>query len=361
MKIVFCGGGTSGHVTPALALIEELRKTKGDHSIVFIGRTDGPENKAIIRENVELRTIEIKGLRHKLSFENFGIIIKALKANQDAKKLLLDLQPDIVIGTGGYVCWPVLRAARSLKTKTVIHESNAFPGMVTRMLAKKCDLVLLGMKIAEKYIKSKNTKYVGNPVSSSFFDADKSILRRQLGIKENDIFIVSFGGSLGAEILNKIMVQIIKTNNSKNIVFLHATGIREYERYKKESPAFERSKIVPFIDNMKDVLPAADIAITRSGAMTVSELAAAGTPAILIPSPNVSANHQLKNALAFEEAGAAVIIEEKNLTKERVLSEITALINDKRKLSKMAFDARKMANKKCKTEIIRIIEKTVDN
>ena len=138
--------------------------------------------------------------------------------------------------------------------------------------------------------------------------------------------------------------------------------ITAYEQgYKKERPAFERSKIVPFIDNMKDVLPAADIAITRSGAMTVSELAAAGTPAILIPSPNVSANHQLKNALAFEEAGAAVIIEEKDLTKERVLSEITALISDKRKLSKMAFNARKMANKKCKTEIIRIIEKAVDN
>ncbi len=332
MRVLFCGGGTAGHVMPALAISKILKKGISDVECAFVGRSGGPENRSILREGERLYTVDIHGFRRSLSPKNLIVLIKLIKSMKVAKGIIRDFRPDIIIGTGGYVSYPILRMGQRMKIKTVLHESNVYPGLVTKILARRCEKVLLSSAESIGYLKAESkTEVVGNPVRDGFRLISRDEARRKMGIGKKDFFIVSFGGSLGAAIINDRIADLMSAFSlyTLNVQHLHSVGASNYEDMKKRYPRLcqkaGKCKIVAYIDDMPTALAAADLAITRSGAMTLTELAAVGVASILIPSPNVTANHQYINAKHLSDAGAAIVIEEKDLTTENLLKTVREL------------------------------------
>ena len=334
MKIILTGGGTAGHVNPAIAVAEEMLVNDPSTEILFIGREGGAENNAVKKAKIELTTLKIQGLKRKITIENLKSVYYAIRAYQKTKKIIKDFHPDVILGTGGYVCWPVLRAGQNLGIPTLIHESNAIPGLTTRLLSKRCNKVLLNNSNAKKYLsKEIDTLEVGNPLRREFKKVNRAEARKYLALSEDEIFILSFGGSIGAKRLNEVVIHVMEEYSvpTKNVRHVHAVGKRYFEsiRDSKLVNGFAGCKIVDYIDNMPTMLAAADIVIARAGAMTISEIATVGVASILIPSPNVSDNHQLINANILKEADATILIEEKNLTEESLKSAIKSLKTNK--------------------------------
>ena len=362
MKIILCGGGTAGHVTPALAIAEELTARYKNCEILFIGREAGDENLLVKNAGYKIKTIPIKGIKRKLTLENIKNAMLAIKAVREARSILEDFKPDAVIGTGGYVCWPVIKAAQQLTIPTAIHESNTVPGLVSRLLAKKCDRVMLNYKDTAQYFKHKdNLCVVGNPLREKFLSLGKSDARRCLNIDKEAIYILSFGGSGGSETLNDTVDKLIKNYSSSNdkITHLHACGKKYFDRY-KEDQSYKNCKICAYIDDMPTHLKAADIVICRCGAMTLSEVAASAAAAILIPSPNVTDNHQYKNGKYYADRNAAVLIEESDLSYEKLKCVTESLVRDKKRrtdLSQRIFNLSSTgARRKIVCEIDRIVQ-----
>jgi len=345
MRLLLCGGGTAGHINPAIAVAEELKNQDKDAEILFIGREGGRENELVEKAGFKIRTVSVEGIRRSLSTDNLRRIIKAIKAREEAAKIIKGFRPDVILGTGGYVCWPVITAGSKLNIPTVVHESNITPGMTTKLLSAKCDLLLLNHEKTQEYLSKKsNTKVVGNPLRQDFGRITRGEARRKMGIAKDEIFILSFGGSIGAKRLNEVLLDVMESHSSKvkNVRHLHATGKRYYHPEEKKyiEKAFCGCRIVPFISNMPTALQAADIVICRCGAMTLSELSAVGVASILIPSPNVSDNHQYKNGFYLSERGAADMIEEKNLTADTIIERLLFLENDENERKNRAKNIR---------------------
>ena len=333
MKLLLCGGGTAGHVNPAIAVAEELKKRDKDAEILFIGRDGGKENELITRAGFKLKTIKIEGLRRSFTTDNIRRIITALKARSAAEKIIKSFNPDVILGTGGYVCWPVISAGKALGIPTAVHESNITPGMTTKLVSGKCDLILINHEKTKDYLGSKvRCVTVGNPLRQDFGRISRGEARKKMGLSNDEIFIVSFGGSIGAKQLNEVITEVMDEHSTKikSIRHLHASGKRYYSEAEKKyiDKTYLGCRIVPYIDNMPTVLKAADIVICRCGAVTLSEISAVGVASILIPSPNVSGNHQFKNARHLADGEAAVLIEEKNLSKETLINQLFELEND---------------------------------
>lgn len=334
MRLLLCGGGTAGHITPAIAIAEELKKSHPDAQILFVGREGGKENEHVIKSGFKQKTLRVYGLKRSFSLENLNRVKNAIKAKGEAEKIIKDFGPDVVLGTGGYVCWPVITAARKMNIPTAMHESNVSPGLTTKLLSGKCDRILLNHDETKKMLRSSvRTVTVGNPIRADFNKISPKAARARMGITDEEILIVSFGGSIGAEKINEVILEVIKEHSSKapGVKHIHATGRAYYERVKKEigKTSFIGCKILPYIDDMPSTLLAADIVICRCGAMTLSEISEAGVAAILIPSPNVTNNHQYKNATLFSRHSAGIVIEEKSLSKERLIEELKRLEIDK--------------------------------
>ena len=335
LRILFCGGGTAGHVTPALAIAESILEKRPDAEIMFVGREGGEENKMIERRAFALKTINIHGFTRKFNFDNVRNLLTVAEALKKSKAIIKDFSPDVVVGTGGYVSWPVVKSAQKLNIPTVIHESNACPGLVTKLLARKCQRVLLNLRGTEKeFRKQGNLKIVGNPVREEFLSLSKSEARRRLGISNKEFLIVSFGGSGGARIMNDSAIALMRSHsaNNKNIRHIHGCGNKYQKELKNEFSEFFRGKngciIKAYIDDMPTVIRAADVVISRCGAMTLAELSAVGVASILVPSPNVTNNHQYKNAKHISDSGAAILIEEENLSERALLDAVRRLEND---------------------------------
>lgn len=334
MKIVFCGGGTGGHITPMLAMADILRQSDKNAEFFFIGRRGGKENDAIRRAGFTPYEIEISGLRRSASPSNVRAAFEALSARREARRILSDVSPDAVIGTGGYVSWPVLSAAKSLGIKRAIHESNAVPGLVTRICCRSVDTVMLGYAEARSHLPKCNAIVTGNPVRGAVGRISRTRARAALGIPKSKTVVLSFGGSLGAEVLNSVISEVIQLDGGKSgITFIHATGRREYEKY--SSCSEKQAIILPYIEDMPIYLAAADIAVCRCGALTIAELGAAEVASILIPSPNVTANHQYENARPLAQCGAAVMITEELLSPKGLYREILRLSKSVEQREKM--------------------------
>lgn len=341
MRIILCGGGTAGHVNPAIAVAEEIKKQFPEAEILFVGREGGKENDLVTKAGIKLKTLKIQGLKRSISLENIKRVYTALQARSSAIKLIQRIRPDVILGTGGYVTWPLISAGCSLGIPTAIHESNIIPGITTRLLSKKCSIVFLNREDTKKHLSSKaNTIVVGNPLRDDFSKITKEQSRLKLGIGRDEVLIVSFGGSIGADKLNHVILEVMEKHSSREnkIKHIHATGQRYYSNLseKEKNLGKNKCKVLPYIHNMPTILRAADIAICRSGAITISELCAAGATPILIPSPNVTDNHQLKNALYLSEKGGAFIIEEKNLSADALINLLIDTENDKNGRKKRA-------------------------
>lgn len=349
MKVLLCGGGTAGHVSPAIAIADALKKKDSNTEFLFVGREGGEENGATLKNNYPLKTIRIYGIERKLNIENLKRVHTAIKSLSVAKRILSEFSPDIVIGTGGYVCWPIIRTANRMGIPTLIHESNATAGLVTRLLSKKCDRVLLGFESAKKDLKRvNNAVVVGNPVREGFYTLDKRRARKKLGISDSSLVISSFGGSGGSRELNRAIISLMKSYSSKekNVYHIHSCGKKYYADVSNSVPELVKGRrgciIKPYIEDMEAVLFASDIVITRCGAITLSELCAVGVTPIMIPSPNVSGNHQYKNAKQLKNLGIGILIEEKNLSERTLLDAVRFLCENPEKCRKMKEKFKKL-------------------
>ena len=351
MKILFAGGGTAGHINPALAIAGYIKEKHPDAQISYIGTAEKLEAKLVPQKGYDFNTIKVAGFSRSLSpkgiIHNIGAVKLAITSSNDSKKFIKKIKPDIVIGTGGYVSGPVLRAAQKLGVKTAIHEQNAFPGVTTKMLAPKADAIMLAMPEAQKYLKlNKEPVITGNPIRSELLRITREEARKKLGIGDLPL-ILSFGGSLGARRINESVSELIKWHNgSEKFYHIHATGKVGYDNMiesLKDIKLSDKITVREYIDDMDVCMAAADLVICRAGAITLGELQALGKPSILIPSPYVAENHQFHNAMTLKKDGAAEIIEEKDLTGEKLIETVEALIKNKQMLKSMSDAAVKNA------------------
>lgn len=347
MKILVSGGGTAGHINPAIAIAKRL-KNQYNAEILFVGRQGGMEDDLVQKEGFDIKYIEVLGLIRKLTFKNFEVLAKYVTAIKNAKKIIKEFKPDVVVGTGGYVCAPVLYAAHGLKIPTVVHEQNVFPGMTVKMAAGYVDCVATAFDDMNKYVSEKVREkcvLTGNPLRENLFDLSYSDAREKLGIGD-ETFIVTVGGSLGARTINNALVDIVNNIDAENVKILGGTGERFYDEVMgalNKEKLGKNIEVVPYIYNMNEVLLAADLIVSRSGAVTVSELCALGRPAILIPSPNVTHNHQEYNANSVASRGGAIMIPERDLDKVSVSETVNELLKNRQKLDEMSQKAKAMA------------------
>lgn len=372
MKVLIAGGGTAGHVNPAIAIAEIIDKKLPGSEIAFVGRPIGIENDLFGATGRKMYHIKASGFYRSLSPKNFVSLYRMIASPIKAKRIIREFAPDVVIGTGGYVCYPLVKAAVALGVPTLLHESNAVPGLAVKMLAQKVSSVLLNFEeSAARLEEGVHHEVVGNPTRSGFSTLDRESTRRALGIADDEKLIVSFGGSLGAARVNEACAQLMKEVSlpDKKIRHIHATGKREYDTYSAFRNQISllssgRCTIQAYINNMPELLSAADLVISRSGAMTLTELAASACPAILIPSPNVTDNHQYKNAKVLADAGAALLLEESSLGGSALSDAARRLLNDSHARGELsrrisAF-ARKDANDLVFDAIMRIASTTKD-
>lgn len=366
MKIILAGGGTAGHINPAIAIAQGVRKRYPSAEMLFIGRAGGNENEAIKKLGYEVKELNVRGIERRLTARNIKSVILALSAEREAANIIKNFKPDAVVGTGGYVCWPVLHAAKRLKIPTLIHESNLYPGLVTKLCAKSCSEVLLNHEGTREYLNgAKNIKVIGNPLRADFGSITRAEARKKLSVADDEILIVSFGGSGGAAKMNDVLLSFIESHsmNINKVRHIHATGKKYFSKYSKiKQSAKERGCIIaPYIEDMPTVLRAADIVVCRCGAVTLSEIALVGTAAILIPSPNVTGNHQYKNGKYLEDMGAAILLSENELTVKTLTEKIVYLENNPQERQRLSRRISAFANPKSTDaaidEIIKQIKK----
>lgn len=370
MNVLLTGGGTAGHITPALAIADTLKANNKDVNIAFVGTPKGMENRLVGKEGYRMYHIAVKSFKRSLAPSNLVSAYLAFASPIKAKKIIREFHPDVVVGTGGYVCWPILVAASRMGIPTVVHEANAYPGMATKRLSPYVDRILLNYADAAKYLKyPKKTVYTGNPLRASVGSVSREDARRAMSVDEKYRFVVlSYGGSLGSLAINENMIEYLHQNAEKHpdVLFIHACGKTYSEEMFAKFSAYGLDKtanvrMYDYIYDMPVKMAAADLVICRAGAMTVSEIALSRKNAIFIPSPNVTENHQYKNAEALSKAGAAVLLPEDELTPQRLAYEIDSILCDdaKRLSMKKAVGtfANENANKAVYDEIMKVMKK----
>lgn len=351
MKILFAAGGTAGHINPAVSVAKYIKERYPECEIRFVGTKEGLESKLVPREGFPIDYIDARGFLRKLSLYNLGSLRRMFTSPKEAARILKAFGPDVVLGTGGYVAWPVLLSANRAGIPCALHEPNAFPGAAVRALQKRADVILLSFDESRKHLKKAGkTVLVGNPVKEDLIFAKKSEARKKLGFDDRPV-LLSFGGSLGSKKLNlDILDFMAETKEDDRFYHVHATGDRGYlwfpDKMREKGLVLRdagRVRVVPYLFNMPEMMAASDLVICRSGAGTLSELACQGKPAILIPSPNVTDNHQEKNALAYGKSGGAVVLTENKIRPGKLRELVFSILFDPKRLQEMAEGARSNA------------------
>ena len=353
MRVVIAAAGTGGHINPGIAIANKIKSMEKDSEIIFVGTSRGLEVDLVPRAGYALKTLRAYGIERKLTLQNIKNLYYTIKSIKEAKKLMQEFKPDVVIGTGGYICMPVIIAANQMKIPTLLHESNAFPGVSVKLLSKRVNTVLLGFEDAkERLPKAKRIVVTGNPTKikkQAFSNAQKSQFIQQMGLSQGKPIVLVFGGSQGAESINKSFTHIIEKQKNKEYQIMWAAGPAQYEMIKQKLQEahinikqIENVKIVPYIYNMEEVISAVDLVVCRSGAMTITEIAIAGKPAIFIPFPYATENHQEYNAKVLEKVGAAKIILDKDLNEELLHHTIEKIILNPSQLETMSKNTSKV-------------------
>ena len=368
MKVIIAAAGTGGHINPGIAIANKIKQKEPNSKIIFIGTNRGLENDLVPRAGFELKTIEAYGLRKELSIKNIKGIFKTLLSIKDAKKIIDEFKPDIVIGTGGYICGPVFYVATSRKIPTMLHESNAYPGKAVKMFSKKVDAVLVGFEDAKSKLEGcKNVVVTGTPTKIRKIDITKQRRKEileEIGIKNDLPIVLIYGGSQGAQRINEAVVDLIKQKKNDNYQIIWATGTKQFdivkENFEKENiyiNNIKNVKVMPYIYNMEELMNISDLMVCRSGAMTITEVSIVGKPAIFIPLPSMSANRQEDNALVLKKIGAAKMILNNEVNGINLSEEINEIIHDKLELEEMGKMAETIAPSNVEDKIYAEIEK----
>ena len=348
MKFILTCGGTAGHINPALAVAGRLRELMPDCEILFIGAEGKMEMELVPREGYKIEPLKITNISRGHSLEaivhNLDTLKNVAVSTREAKRIMRDFKPDVVIGTGGYVCYPVLMAASELKIPTAVHESNAVPGLTTKLLAEHVDKVMVGFEESRgAYHHPEKVEVTGTPVRGEFAAYSKALAKRELGLDPDEPLVVSVWGSLGAAHMNKIMGELITMmDDSRPFRLIHSVGTRYFEDFmttlQQRAPDFARfgTDVRKYIYDMPRVMAAADLILCRAGASTLSELAYMGKPVIIVPSPNVTNNHQEKNARVLEKAGGAKVFLEGEFDAPALMDTVRGLLGDGAQLEAMS-------------------------
>lgn len=348
MKVMLTGGGTGGHIYPAIAIADKIKQRQPSADILFVGTERGLESQIVPKNGYPIRYIPARGFDRRRPLKNLKTLRDWIIGSQAALQLINEFRPDMVIGTGGYVSAPLVRAAQRKGIPTYIHEQNAAPGLTNRLLASQVTKLFLAYDdavAAFSKIPPERIIVTGNPVRQEFVNASASVARTKVGLTTDDFMVLCFGGSRGALRINTVMTKavagLLKAPEFR-LVFI--TG-REYHsdvrRELKETGALtDRVELLPYSERMHEYLPAADLVISRAGAITVAEITACGKAAVLIPSPNVTGNHQYFNAKALADRGAAVLLSERELSEELLTEIILRLMRDRPALNQMAEASR---------------------
>ena len=370
MRVLLAGGGTGGHINPALAIADIIKTKYPDSEFLFAGTPNGMEAKLVPQAGYKLETIKIAGFQRKISLENIKRNAKAVAylvtSGKRASEIVKGFKPDIAIGTGGYVAGPIIRKAARLGIPSAIHEQNAFPGVTNKLLSKEVDHVMLTVIEALDYMDKDKFEYTvtGLPVRSDILNITKSEARKKLGF-DDSMCILSFGGSLGAGCINETMAETViwHTKEGLKINHIHGYGGMGKDSFPKAMSdagiplKSNRLRITEYINDMDVCLAAADLVICRAGASTLAELEAAGKASILIPSPIVAGNHQFHNANVLGKAGAAVVIEQKDVTSDKIINHIKELYKNPDKLSVMSQNAARLAVRDTPERILGVVDK----
>lgn len=362
MRVLFAGGGTGGHINPAISIADFIKSKEDNFEALFVGTKKGLETKLVPAAGYDIKYIDIMGFDRKHLLKNVKVVKKLLQTRHDCKKIIKEFKPDYVVCTGGYVSGPVAMAAHALKIPALIHEQNVYPGLTVKGSEKYVSCIAVSFEETLNHLDKGKCIVTGNPVRSEILNSNKDKARETLGIGDEP-FVLIFGGSLGAGKINDAVVKMLKKTAEENkFRLLFGTGDRNFEAIQKQIEELGidlnyNIKVVPYINNMHEVMAAADVVVCRSGAITLSELAVLGKPSVLIPSPNVVRNHQEQNARELERGGAAKVLTEDVLSENTLYDTILEMISDKQALNIMSDNAKKFAKRDALEKLYQIIKK----
>lgn len=362
MRVVLAGGGTGGHIYPALAIGQGILKKWPGSEIIFIGTSHGLENTIVPETGLELKIISAQGLDRSSMIKALGSALKVPIGFWQARNIIKEFRPDIIIGTGGYVSYPTVMAGSVMGFKTVIHEQNALPGLANRALAKRADYVLLTFREAEEELQAENMKVTGIPVRPEISLADRGEAYRFFALAEDKFTILAVGGSRGAASINRAMAGLVNKYQNTEVQIIWITGEQHYQNINdgfSEKGIPNNVRIYPFLFEMAQALAAADLAICRAGAATIAELAVRGVPAVLVPYPYAAENHQEKNARSLEKKGAALTVIDEFLDSTSLYAKIEELRNNKFRLLRMAQIMKEEGHPRALEDILMIVEEVV--
>lgn len=364
MRVLITGGGTGGHIYPALAIAKGIKEQVPEAHILYVGTSKGMEADIVPREGFTFRTVTVEGLTRKFTFRTLGTVLKTCKGCYEAYKILREFRPTIVIGTGGYVCGPVVMVAAFLKIPTLIHEQNAYPGITNKLLARIVDKVMVTFPESKKYFSPKaNIRVTGLPVRPEIVQADRQKSMLSLGLNRDKFTVLVVGGSRGAQSLNRAIVDVLKEIcRHDELQLIHMTGQLGYaetiEAIKTRGIDLVKCgniTVAQYLYNMDEVLASTDLVICRAGAATIAEITVRGIPAVLIPYPYASDNHQEYNARALADNGAAVMILDRDLNGDSLLNTIRNLYNDHERLTAMQESSTQLGRPKALKHILQTV------
>lgn len=366
MKVMLSGGGTGGHIYPAISIANRIKEEHPDVEILFVGTEKGIESEIVPKSGFELKTVTVQGFKRKIDFENVKRVFRLFKGMEQSRKIIKKFKPDVVIGTGGYVSGPVLFNASMRKVPTIIHEQNSFPGVTNKILSRSVTKVLTSFEDSHKRF-PENTQdklvFTGNPVRKEILIARKDLARKNLGISEDKKMLLCYGGSGGSKKINNAMKLLIENMVKEDIAFIFATGTGFYDSFIEELGEVSLKpyqRIVPYLDDMANALAASDLVIGSAGAISLAEITALGRPSVIIPKAYTAENHQEYNAKSVEKQGGGVCILEKELTPEKLNETVMKLLGDREALISMSVASKKIGKPEAidliYDEVLKVIE-----
>ena len=357
MKAIIVAGGTGGHIYPALAIINKIKEKEENSEFLYIGTTDRMEKDIVPGLGIKFIGLEMSGLNRSNPLSNVEVLRKFTKAIKESRKIIREFKPDVVVGAGGYITAPVLYAAHKEGIPVLIHEQNSIPGVSNKFIGNFANRICVSLPNSINLFPKDKVVYTGNPRSEEIIKVDK-LSKTELGFKKNKRLVVVVMGSLGSTTMTKKIKELIPAFNGKDYQVLIITGKKYYDDY-KDIEVESNVKLVPFMDNLINLLKDSDLIVSRAGASTIAEITAIGLPAILVPSPYVTNNHQYKNAKELEEAGACKIVTEEDFSKDTILKEIDNIFSDEKEYNNMVEKSKKLGIADSSTRIYNEIKNII--